>query len=208
MLITKVEVQKKQKNYFNLYTNDDIYLFSVTEETLLKFTISKNKEFSEAELNAIQSYDQKMRCINQAYRYLTRRPHLNAELKRKLLSKNYSNSIIERTLEYLIQKNYLNDNVFIKMFMNEQINLKKSGPLIIKKKLMEKGALSSSIDPILSEGYPEELQLENAAKLFQVKIKTIRDHDQKKVKEKLFRFLQQKGFTWPVIEKVFAGNFN
>ena len=73
---------------------------------------------------------------------------------------------------------------------------------------MEKGALSSSIDPILSEGYPEELQLENAAKLFQVKIKTIRDHDQKKVKEKLFRFLQQKGFTWPVIEKVFAGNFN
>lgn len=208
MLITKVEVQKKQKNYFNLYTNDDIYLFSVTEETLLKFTISKNKEFSEAELNAIQSYDQKMRCINQAYRYLTRRPHLNAELKRKLLSKNYSNSIIERTLEYLNQKNYLNDNVFIKMFMNEQINLKKSGPLIIKKKLMEKGALSSSIDPILSEGYPEELQLENAAKLFQVKIKTIRDHDQKKVKEKLFRFLQQKGFTWPVIEKVFAGNFN
>ena len=208
MLITKVEVQKKQKNYFNLYTNDDIYLFSVTEETLLKFTISKNKEFSEAELNAIQSYDQKMRCINQAYRYLTRRPHLNAELKRKLLSKNYSNSIIERTLEYLNQKNYLNDNVFIKMFMNEQINLKKSGPLIIKKKLMEKGALSSSIDPILSEGYPEELQLENAAKLFQVKIKTIRDHDQKKVKEKLFRFLQQKGFTWPVIEKVFTGNFN
>ena len=208
MLITKVEVQKKQKNYFNLYTDDDIYLFSVTEETLLKFTISKNKEFSEAELNAIQSYDQKMRCINQAYRYLTRRPHLNAELKRKLLSKNYSNSIIERTLEYLNQKNYLNDNVFIKMFMNEQINLKKSGPLIIKKKLMEKGALSSSIDPILSEGYPEELQLENAAKLFQVKIKTIRDHDQKKVKEKLFRFLQQKGFTWPVIEKVFAGNFN
>ena len=204
MLITKIEVQKKQKNYFNLYIEDDVYLFSVTEETLLHFGISKNKDFSDNELESIQSYDQKMRCVYQAYRYLSRRPHLNAELKRKLLAKKFSNSMIEQTLKYLNQKNYMDDEAFIKMYMQEQINLKKNGPLIIKKKLLEKGAHSSAIDPILLEGYPEELQIENAAKLFQNKIKSIREEDEKKVKEKLFRFLQQKGFGWPVIEKVFA----
>ncbi|MBN1406671.1 MAG: RecX family transcriptional regulator [Calditrichaceae bacterium] len=207
-MITKIEVQKKQKNYFNLYIEDDVYLFSVTEETLLHFGISKNKDFSDNELESIQSYDQKMRCVYQAYRYLTRRPHLNTELKRKLSAKKFSNSIIEQTLEYLNQKNYMDDEAFIKMYMQEQINLKKSGPLIIKKKLMEKGAHSSAIDPILTEGYPEELQIENAAKLFQNKIRSIREEDEKKVKEKMYRFLQQKGFTWPIIEKVFSGHFD
>ena len=208
MQITKIEVQKKHKNYFNLYTEDDVYLFSVTEETLLHFGVSKNKEFSEDELDSIQLYDQKMRCVYQAYRYLTRRPHLNEELRRKLLAKKFARSVIEQTLKYLNQKKYMNDEAFIKMFMQEQINLKKSGPLIIKKKLLEKGAHTSVIDPILSEGYPEELQIKNAVKLFQNKIKSIRDEEEKKVKEKLFRFLQQKGFSWPVIEKIFAQNFD
>jgi len=208
MQITKIEVQKNLKNYFNLYTDEDIYLFSVTEETLLHFGISKNKEFSENELELIQLYDQKMRCVYQAYRYLTRRPHLNAELKRKLSAKKFSSSIIEKALEYLNQKKYMDDQAFIKMFMQEQINLKMSGPLIIKKKLLEKGAHSTVIDPILSDGYPEVLQIENALKLFQNKIKSIHEDDEKKVKEKLFRFLQQKGYAWQVIEKVFSENFN
>lgn len=208
MQITKIEVQKKLKNYFNLYTEDDIYLFSVTEETLLHFSISKNKEFSEAELESIQSYDQKMQCVYQAYRYLTRRPHLNAELKRKLSTKKFSTSIIEQTLKYLNQKNYMDDQAFIKMYMQEQINLKKNGPLIIKKHLLEKGAHSSVIDPIVSEGYPEDLQIENATKLFHNKIKLIRETDEKKVKEKMYRFLQQKGFSWSVIENIFTNNFD
>ena len=208
MIISKVEVQKKHKNYFNLYTEDDVYLFSITEETLLQFNISKNKEFSEDELESIQLYDQKMRCVYQAYRYLTRRPHLGGELRRKLLVKGYQNPIIDKTLEYLKQKKYIDDNAFIKLFIKEQIDQKKSGPLIIKKKLIEKGASINQIDPILFDGYPEEMQIENAAKLFQNKLNTIHESNEKKLKDKLFRFLQQKGFTWPIIEKVFMGKFD
>ncbi len=208
MLITKIEVQKNHKNYFNLYSKEDVYLFSVTEETLLRYEISKNKEFSDEELESIHLYDQKMRCVYQAYRYLTRRPHLNAELKRKLSAKKFSNLIIEQTLEYLNKKQYMDDNAFIKMFVQEQINLKKNGPLIIKKKLLEKGARATAIDPILSEDYPEELQIKNAKKLFQNKIKTITQKDEKKIKEKMFRFLQQKGFAWPIIEQIFGEYFD
>ena len=207
MLITKIEVQKKRKNYFNLYTEDNVYLFSVTEETLLHFNIAKNKDFSEDELESIQSYDQKMRCVYQGYRYLSRRPHLNEELRRKLLIKGFDKIIIETALEYLNQKKYLDDNTFITLYIQEQINLKKSGPHIIKKKLLEKGAKSAVIDPILMDKYPEALQIANATQLFHNKIKSISDHDEKKVKEKLFRFLQQKGFTWPIIEKIFIENF-
>lgn len=208
MLITKIEVQQNHKNYFNLYSEEDVYLFSITEETLLHFGISKNKEFSDEELESIHLYDQKMRCVYQAYRYLTRRPYLNAELKRKLSAKKFSNLIIEQTLEYLNKKKYMDDDAFIKMFVQEQINLKKNGPLIIKKKLLEKGARTTVIDPILSEDYTEEMQIKNAKKLFQSKIKTIDQDDEKKIKEKMFRFLQQKGFAWMIIEQIFAEYFD
>ena len=208
MLITKIEVQQNHKNYFNLYSEEDVYLFSITEETLLHFGISKNKEFSDEELESIHLYDQKMRCVYQAYRYLTRRPHLNAELKRKLSAKKFSNLIIEQTLEYLNKKKYMDDDAFIKMFVQEQINLKKNGPLIIKKKLLEKGARTTVIDPILSEDYTEEMQIKNAKKLFQSKIKTIDQDDEKKIKEKMFRFLQQKGFAWMIIEQIFSEYFD
>ena len=102
----------------------------------------------------------------------------------------------------------MDDDAFIKMFVQEQINLKKNGPLIIKKKLLEKGARTTVIDPILSEDYTEEMQIKNAKKLFQSKIKTIDQDDEKKIKEKMFRFLQQKGFAWMIIEQIFAEYFD
>ncbi|MEJ2053035.1 MAG: RecX family transcriptional regulator [Calditrichaceae bacterium] len=207
MLITKVEVQKNHKNYFNLYTGDDVYLFSITEETLLNFNIAKNKDFNDEELESIQKYDQKMRCVYQAYRFLSRRPHLKEELRRKLSVKGYLSTVIDDSLHFIEKKKYLDDAGFIKMFINDQINLKKNGPLIIKKKLLEKGARADQIDPALESAYSEDLQIKNADYLFKNKIKSLHEQDALKLRNKLYRFLQQKGFNWPVIEKVFAENF-
>lgn len=203
MLITKIEIQKKKKNYFNLYTAEEIYLFSITEETLLKFGISKGNDYTSSELKEIQAYDAKMRCVYQAYRYLSRRPHLEGELKRKLKEKKYDQKTIESAIDYLTEHKYLDDSDFIKTFIEEQIRQKKIGPLLLKKKLVEKGAMTNAFEPILSQRYPEELQTTNALYLFDHKIKHVQEVEKKKIKQKLYHYLQQKGYTWPVIEKVF-----
>jgi len=203
MIVSKVEVQKNHKNYFNLYSLDDVYLFSVTEETLLHFNITKGKEFSDDELEEIQLYDSKMRCVYQAYRFLSRRPHLKTELKRKLINKKYTENTIEKALEHLENQNHIDDSSFIKTFIEDQMRLKKIGPLLIKKKLFEKGAVAVAVDQILNDLYSEELQQKNALLLFNQKIGTIEKADKIRMKEKLFRYLQQKGFSWPIIEKIF-----
>ena len=40
MQITKIEVQKKKQNRFNIYINDE-FAFGVDEATLLKFSLTK-----------------------------------------------------------------------------------------------------------------------------------------------------------------------
>lgn len=203
MIITKIELQKKNKSRYNLYS-DDVYLFSVTEETLIHFAIAKGQEFTDNKLEQIQEYNQLTLCLEQAYRYLRRRPHLKMELKRKLLSKNYNQNTIEQAVQKLHQKNYLNDKDFIKCFTIDEMKLKKNGPLLIKKKLIEKGARLEDVDQILNELYDEAMQIKNSQSLIYSKAEKINESNPVKYKQKLVNFLKQKGFSWQVIEYVFS----
>jgi regulatory protein len=206
MQITKIEVQKKHKNYFNLYVEDDVFLFSITEDTLLHYKISKGSDFSEDELQSIQKYDTAMRCLYQSYRYLNIHPHLASELRRKLRQKKFDEDSITTAISQLKKQKLLKDEQFIASFIHDQIRLKKNGPLIIKQKLFEKGASAAVIEPILQTEYTEELQISNAESLFLKKKNNLNETDNRKLKDKLIRYLQQKGFTWQVIETVLNNN--
>jgi regulatory protein len=126
------------------------------------------------------------------------------ELKRKLLSKNYTQNTIEQAIQKLHQKNYLNDKDFIKCFTTDEMKLKKNGPLLIKKKLIEKGARLEDVDQILNELYDEAMQIKNSQSLIYSKAEKINESNPFKYKQKLVNFLKQKGFSWQVIEYVFS----
>ncbi|MGD9899597.1 MAG: RecX family transcriptional regulator [Calditrichaceae bacterium] len=196
--ITKIEVNGKNNRVYSLYS-DDIFLFEITEDTLVHFGISKDKSYRDGDLEKILNHDLVTRGLQQAYRYLSRRPHLQSELRRKLLQKSYTKPVIEKVLKILMDKNYINDDEFIRLFFKDEVNNKKSGPLLIKKKLIEKGASAADVDEIVNHLYTDELEFENALAVMEKKSAKYSDPDHQKVKQKTIRFLQQKGFTWQAI---------
>ncbi len=200
MKISKIEIQKKNKRRFNLYI-EDAYLFSVSEDTLVHFHLQKGKSCSNADLEAIQAYEGRMRCVSQAYRYLARRPHLISELQLKLHQKEFGASVIDATIKTLKEKKYLDDADFIRRFITDEIRLKQTGPLKIRQKLLQKGAPAEVTDRQLSELYPFELQLKNARIQYDKRNQRSDTPD----KQKLIRYLQQKGFTWEIINQVAIG---
>lgn len=101
---------------YSLYS-EDVFLFEITEDTLVHFGISKDKAYPDSELEEILNYDQITRGLQQAYRFLSRRPHLQSEIRRKLIQKSYSNLVIEKVLRILRDKNYINDMEFIRLFL-------------------------------------------------------------------------------------------
>lgn len=202
MQITKIEIQKKNKARYSLYS-DDVFLFGVTEDTLIHFGISKGKEYSEEQLHEIQRFEQVTQCLHQSYRYLQRRAHLVNELRTKLRQKKYPNEIIDQAIEILRQKKYLDDSSFIRQFIKDAVYLKRTGPLLIKQKLLAKGAGRQQVEEILLASYSEAQQLGNAAYLAEKKSQTLH-LDQNKKRQRLFSYLRQKGFETDIILSVLA----
>lgn len=196
MIVTKIEVQKKNKKRFSLYS-DDVYLFGVSEDTLVHFNIQKGRDYADSELQEIQNYETLIQCLAQAYRYLARRAHLEAELVRKLRAKTFEKDIIALAISRLKTKNYLDDRAFIRQYISDEIRFKRNGPLLIYKKLLQKGAAREDIDELLGPSYPEAEQLKNARILYAKKAST----SAKPEAQKIYAYLQQKGFSWDIIRQ-------
>lgn len=198
--ITKIEFLKKHKQTFALYS-DDVFLAEISDDTLVKFAITKDRIFSTKEFKDILDYNNLVTCLNQSYEYLRRRPHLKRELYTKLKNKNFSGQVIEQTLKELQERKYLNDNEFIEMFIRDRIRERKSGPLLIKKKLIEKGAPQSLTDNRLQELFPENLQIEIIQTLVSKKLPDLSELSNLQDKQKLIRFILGRGFSWSLIER-------
>ncbi|WP_456442989.1 regulatory protein RecX [Caldithrix abyssi] len=206
MQITRIERASKSKPRYHLYA-DDALLMTVTEETLLHFRLHKGLTLSYALQEEIFAHDQLQRCLEQAYRYLSRRSHFRKELARKLTAKGYPPHVIEQALDYLDKKGYLNDHDLMFQFIHDAIRLKQYGPHLIKRKLFERGLSGDQIDAALDSAYPPDLQAATCHSLALKKLKSLQNLEPSRVRQKLFAFLQQRGFNneniQPVIENLF-----
>jgi len=91
--ITRIEFENPRKKTYSLYQGDT-FLIEIIEDTLVHFSILKGAVFSKEKFNTIISFDQVNRCVQQAYSYLQRRPHLKQEIFRKLQEKEFNTHII------------------------------------------------------------------------------------------------------------------
>ena len=199
--ITRIEFQNKRKKTYSLY-EEVTFLTEINEDTLVHFAISKNAVFSEETFDQILEYDQINSCLTQAYNYLQRRPHLKKELSLKLTNKQFSKEIIEKTFHKLEQKTYINDDEYIKMYIRDSVRIGKSGPNLIKKKLIEKGAVVKDIENNLDELFPFEVQLKIATEIINKKISRLNEPNNMQRKQKLQQYGMNKGFTWNVLERI------
>jgi len=198
MLITRIERQKGQPVSYHLYC-DELFLFGIIEDTLVHFALQSGRDYSDGELDSIRRYDQVMLCRDQALRLLKHHSHLASELRRKLLDKNYSTTEIDAVIDYLVRNKYLNDSDYLQRFIQDEIHLKKSGPLLIRKKLYEKGVAGHVVDQRLRELYPQKKMQANAREWLSKKKRKLGKTDPRKLRQKLAAFLVQKGFEWDMI---------
>lgn len=136
-------------------------------------------------------------CKDYALFLVSLRAQSVGQMREKLSRKGYPESEIDETILRLAELNYLNDEQFAQIYLDNLKKYKSFGYFGIKKKLMEKKIPSK--------------QIENLLKSFTLKEeKEIADRVVKKSKalhpdagrEKLVRSLQSKGFRGDVIFKV------
>lgn len=198
--IVRITQQKKHSNRYNCYLDNDECI-SVTDDMILKFHLSAGTELQTGDLESIGREVDRVFTREKALELLSLRDHSARELSIKLMQKGYRKPVIDKVIEELRNKRFLDDGRFAGLYAEELIKVKRLGPLLVREKLFSHGISAAETAGVL-EAYDSGLQTENCRYHCLKKTRTLKDEDPKKAVEKTVRFLQGKGFAWNIIKAV------
>lgn len=188
MLITKLEYQKKNPNRVNVYV-DDKFAVGISVNDVIKLGISKGQEISQADLTKIIETSDFGKAFAFAVNFISFRPRSEWEVRQNLKRKGFEN--IDEVILKLKSIELVNDEKFAEWWVTQRSTFRPKGQLAINAELAQKGVRL-------------KIKLENEVDLALKAIKKKLPME----KEKVFRFLATRGFSYDtiqaVIEKLFA----
>lgn len=136
-------------------------------------------------------------ALARAMRLLSRRSYSELELRRKLLQAECSEADALGAIAECRKRGYLNDSLLAEDFAHS-LSERGSGGRLIKQKLARRGLPREEIEAALekvAEAEPDALQ-----HAIEVKLRGLsREKDPRKKREKLLRFLLNRGFSMGAI---------
>lgn len=151
--------------------------------------------------------------LNKAVRFLSFRPRSEKEIKDYLIKKSSSaktpkiqdktglESVINSVIQKLKEQKFINDEDFVKWWVEQRTLIRPKASRVIKFELKQKGIAKDLIENAFEN--PKASDLEKARAIFQKNIKKYsRFGDKRKAYEKMGRFLASKGFDYDIIKQV------
>lgn len=137
-----------------------------------------------------------------ALKFLSYRPRSTKEVRDKLLKKKTPSEIIEKIILKLIEQRFLNDEEFVKWWIEQRAQFKPRSMRVIKMELKQKGITQDIIESgIKNYELGGQTDLEQAKKLVQKRIQRYKNLPKQEIYQKLGRFLASKGFNWDTIKE-------
>ena len=144
MKILKYKLIGKDK--YKIYFKDkEIVLY---EDIILKHDILLKKDLSEKDIEKALKDNLVYEAYYKAIKYLSTKMRCEKEIRKHL--KDYSKKDIDKVIELLRLNNFINDKVYVKAYINDQINLKSTGPNKIKNDLINLNLDKNLIEEELS----------------------------------------------------------
>lgn len=201
MKITAIEKQKKIRDRYNIYLDNE-FAFGLYEDTILKFGLRSNDELPEEKLNEIRDYDEL--CFGKyiAYSFLSFKPRSEREVYRKLKANKISENSIKKIISQFTELKYIDDRAYAKLYIESRLNSKPAGRRLIKLKLAGKGIETETADNVMNEIYNEAEEFSSAIKLtekYAKKLKSMNDFERRK---KCFSYLISRGFDFDTANNV------
>ncbi len=196
MKITELKQGVKNPNRVNVFV-DGKYEFSLDVTQVVDFKIKVGMEISPEQLLEFKKASEFGKLYQRALEWVLVRPrsiressdYLHKKIYEKKLDKEYINRIIDR----LVEKKYLNDFEFAKWYVENRFVKKGVSLKRLKMELIKKGVAAEIIDEVLdsSERNDEEEILKIIAK------KRAKYDD-----EKLTAYLCRQGFPYQLVNEL------
>ena len=201
-IITKIEIQKRNKSRVNIYINDE-FAFACDAQLVYIHNITKGRSIEKENLENIVNEDNYIKGKNVALHFLERSFKSSKQVVDKLTIKEFDIKTIDRVMDFLKQYDFINDERFVELFIKEKIRSigKNKIKFTLLKKSLPKELIEEALDKITSEQ-----QLEIALKLGEKKLVTLskNEKDSRKLYKKTSDYLARSGYDYSVIKEVLA----
>lgn len=189
MKITKLEVQKNDKNRVNLYVDDEFYSGIPAELVYLEH-LKTGLEIDEKDLKKIIFENEKSKAMSRVTKYIGSSLKTQKQIRDYLRKKEYSDDTIEFVMSKLAEYNYIDDKKYAQAYVLTYG--KKYGKLKLKSQLKVKGVSEEIIECVLEDNKVDSIE-SVASKYLKNKVMSY------EVSQKLFRFLYSRGYEFDEI---------
>ncbi len=139
-------------------------------------------------------------AIRYAYRLLSYRDRSEKELTDKLRWKGFSEEIIQQTINHLSEKGFINDTALALSLRRIAEDAKLLGDRGVRIFLQRRGISEELIRNVFTDNDSDEVIRAN--KVVSKKLKAIENYSDEEIKEKMWRFLVRKGYSFDTINKI------
>ena len=213
MKITDITQAVRNPDRVNISV-DGKYRFSLDMYQLSSLGLKIGREYSEAELDELETESQFGKLYARALEYCLMRPHSKKEVRdylwRKTRETKYksrqtgeiksragvSQEIADRVFDRLVEKGYLDDEKFTRFWIENRNQTKGSSLRKLTNELRVKGVESSIIDQVLAESSRNDS--DEIAKIIAKKRSKYPDE------QKLIAYLARQGFSYDEIKTALA----
>ena len=113
-----------------------------------------------------------------------------------------SEDIIEKIINNLKSENFINEERYIRAFINDKFKLNKWGKYKIKQSLLSKGFDENDIDKLINETINEEEYKNTLTEIIEKKKKLLKKDDTNVIKQKISKFALSKGYEPDLIKTI------
>ncbi len=202
MRVTRLKATKKSGRV-SIFIDKE-FAFSVERKIVTDFKIFSGRKLTEDEIEEIEAADFKARYFKKVVKLISRRPRSKKEirlyLRRKLKSKK--DNLIDNLISELRDKGYIDDEKFANWWVENRLNFKTRGKLLLKSELKSKGIRDDIIEKIFTnKDFSDKEEVDRAIELAKKKKRKIGNIKDRKSRKKLFDYLLRKGFEYRKVKE-------
>lgn len=199
-LITKLEVQKNNKNRVNIYLDEE-FAFACSTDLVYYYNLENGKKINIDLLKEIIEEDNYIKGKSAALKLIEKSYKSEKEIYDKLITKGYEEKTIVRILNFLKQYNFINDEKYAEMFIKEKLS--SYGKDKIKYLLLKKGIDEKIIEDKLSS-ISEYDEKEQGIKLARKKYASLISSERSinKIYKKLGDYLIGRGYNFDLVNSI------
>ena len=172
----------------------------ITEDTIVRFMLSRDKVISKEELTEIQDFAQFSYGKNLALYHLSFKARTEKEVRDYLVKYEIDDKTIPQVIQALKEENWINDRQYAYSIINANQLSGDKGPYVLAQKLSQKGIAKSTIEEVLKDFDFSEVTHRVAEKLLK---KYTGKLPARALQDKIIQNLTNKGFSYADAKNAF-----